>query len=111
MKQKFTETLGRFFTWLLQKLLWVGILTALGIFLVGLSIFLWEKKAVELERVKKISSLQKNVNQLQAELLSLDERVAALQTDASVHQNRAEQAAKVAHSLEELGSGIDRLLT
>lgn len=101
----------RLLTWLLYKALFAALLAALGLTLAGLWIFLREPGGFEAQQSRATEAFRSENIALKAALLAADGRMGDLRTQLAARQLRADQAAKVARDLDELGSGLNRITT
>ena len=101
--------LSRIIFWSLRKSAFAALLALLGLVGAGLWIFLHETADFETQQSTAVRALTSEKLKLQAAMTDADRRTLATQTRISALQLRAEQAAKVAGELADLGSGLDWL--
>lgn len=101
----------RIIIWLIAKLALAGLLIGLGLTVAGLWVFLREPGAFNARQQQDIEQLKAEQLGLKAALVNLDGRMLEARTQVSAQQLRAEQSAKVARELDELGSGLNWLTT
>jgi len=104
-------TIGRFFSWLLQKLTFAVVLAVLGVAGLGLWIFLRDQVDFDVRRLEIVRALTGETAKLKAALSDVDARMAKMRTDIAALQERAAQAGKVVRELDRVSGGLNRLTT
>jgi chromosome segregation ATPase len=97
--------------WPLRKLAYAALLAALGFVGVGLWIFLHDGSDFETSHRNAIRKIETENATLRAALADSDARLAKARTEIAASQLRADQAAKVARTLDELSGGLNRVTT
>ncbi len=103
--------LGRFFSWLAQKLTFALVLGVLAVAAVSLWIFLRDQVDFDVRRLEIVRALTGETSKLKAALGDVDARMAATRTEIAAQKDRAAQAARVAADVDAMNSGLSRLTT
>ena len=101
--------IGRFFSWLAQKLTFALLLAVLGVAGLGLWIFLRDQVDFDVRRLEIVRALTGETTRLQGALSDVEARMTATRVEIAAQQDRAAQAAKVAKDIDSLNSGLSRL--
>ena len=96
--------------WPLRKLIFAALLTALGLIGATLWDFLHDRTFESSHRIT-VQKLELEGVKLKAVLADADRRMAVTRTEIAARKLRADQSARVAHELEELSSGLNRITT
>jgi chromosome segregation ATPase len=97
--------------WPMRKLAYAALLAALGFVGAGLWIFLHDGNDFETSHRNAVRKIEAENATLKAALADSDARLAKTRTEIAASQLRADQAAKVAHNLDELSGGLNRITT
>ena len=97
--------------WPLRKLAYAALLAALGLTGAGLWIFLHEGNTFEASHRNAAKKLATENATLKMALGDADNRMASTRTRIAAINLRADQAAKVAQSLDDLSGGLNRITT
>ncbi|MDB6115113.1 MAG: hypothetical protein JWQ62_2058 [Lacunisphaera sp.] len=103
--------LGRFFSWLVQKLTFALVLAVLAVAGLGLWIFLRDQVDFDVRRLEIVRALTGESTKLRAALGDVGARMTATRAEIAAQQERAAQSAKVARDVDALNSGFNRLTT
>ncbi len=98
---------SRIFSWLLRKFAFAALLAGLGLVGVGLRIFLHEPGDFASQQQQIIQALTAENVRLKALIAEADHRMQAKRVEIPAQQLRAQQAARVARELDDLGSGLN----
>ena len=101
----------RLLSWPLRKLAFAALLAVLGLTGAGLWIFLHESESFESGQRRAAQELTAENLRLKAAVVDADHRMTTTRTEIAARQLRADQAAKIARDLDELGSGLNRITT
>lgn len=104
-------TFGRIISWLSHKLIFAAALAVIGLAGFGFWAYLRDQVDFDRHRLDLIRMLTGEDANLRAALSDVEGRMAAMRTEVTAQQERAEQAAKVARELENFTSGLNRLTT
>src|SRR5882757_1409721 len=99
--------LGRFFSWLVQKLTFALVLAGLGVAGLGLWIFLRDQVDFDVRRLEIVRALTGETTKLKAALSDVEARMAAMRTEIGTQQERAAQADKVAREVDKMTGGFN----
>jgi len=105
------SSLRSFFLWPIRQLAFATLLAGLG--LTGAALWLFNHDGGSFEQTHRAAirkTEEENVS-LKAAVADADRRMAATRTEIASRRLRADQAAKVARELEDLGSGFNRIMT
>ena len=103
--------LGRFFSWLVQKLTFALALAVLAVAGLGLWIYLRDQVDFDVRRLEIVRALTGETTKLKAALGDVEGRMTATRAEIAAQKERAAQSAKVARDVDELNSGLNRLTT
>src|SRR5882757_3230135 len=103
--------LGRFFSWLVQKLTFALVLAVLAVAGLGLWIYLRDQVDFDVRRLEIVRALTGETTKLKAALGDVEARMTATKAEIAAQKDRAAQSAKVAADIDALNSGLNRLTT
>ena len=98
-------------SWPLRKLAYAALLAVLGLTGAGLWIFLHDGSDFEASHRNAIKKIETDDATLKAALADSEARLTKTRTEVAASQLRADQAAKVAHNLDDLSGGLNRITT
>ncbi|MBI2515341.1 MAG: hypothetical protein HYV95_00340 [Opitutae bacterium] len=99
----------RFLSWLLQKLTFAVLLAGLGLTAFGLWVFLRDNLDFDLRRSELVRALTGESRRIDAAMADVEARMTAMRTEYAALEERAKQAARVAHEVESQSGGLSRL--
>ena len=105
------SSLRSFLFWPIRKLAFAALLAGLGLAGVALWIFNHEGNDFETSHRVAVGKTEAENATLKAAVADADRRMASTRTEIASRRLRADQAAKVAHELDELSSGMSRITT
>lgn len=103
--------LGKFISWLLQKLTLSVAVLVVGVAGFALWIFLREHVDLDLRRHELVRTINGDNRRIRAALDGVELRIAEMQASLARHEQRAREAARVAAELDQLSGGLNRLGT
>lgn len=103
--------LGKFISWLLQKLTLSVAVLIVGVAGFALWIFLREHVDLDLRRQELVRTINGDNRRIRAALDGVELRIAEMQASLVRHEQRAREAARVAAEIAALGGGLNRLST
>lgn len=106
-----SENMKRLIFWSLCQALFAALLVSVGLTIAGTWIFLREPGGYDMQQSRATQVLRSENIGLKAALIDADGRMSDMRTQIAARQLRADQAAKVARDLDDLGSGLNRFTT